>query len=339
MTLLIAALLLMSCDVSQAEKEYGTLTINFSPEGNIFERTVNPEGTAPLDIDYYKIRGTSPDGRDLTEVRSDSNSITINNLKVGKWDFYATAYNAVGKRLATGAVEGVYIHSNMNTINMSLDTLVGKGTMNLGFTWATNQVTADTLFSFTLSDNAGTDVHSVESVSAATGSYTVNKTEIPAGFYTFQASLIHDGVQIAGYTENIRIIEGTTSSAAKKLVIGMVVDQVNMEITDGTDKEITGAITSSVADPTVGGAITLTYALTTNSWQPQGDLVYQWYVDGKQIEGAESATLDITAVNGITRYDVIVGTTDNPALGSATIDIKIIPTPGIENPVPEPVHE
>ncbi len=328
---MILSLMLIACDVAQQDSGYGTLTVTFAPSGRIFERTVMPAGSAPLDIDHYTISGVGPDGQTLSSTNSSSDSITINDLLVGDWTFEATAYNASGTSLATGSVD-TYIYSNTNAITLSLDELVGSGSLHLDFSWNTEQVTGATVFTFTLTDQSGTPVTGAEvSTDMLGGTSTVTKN-LDAGFYTFRAALTHSGIEIAGYTESIRIIDSTVSDADATLIIGKVIDNVSMTIEDVTDGVITGSISASNSSPSQGDPVTLTYTATDTAGVSAQDMVYQWYADGIAISGATADQYIVSsAVSGSVRYDVIVGRTTNPIMGSASYTITVSPSPAIEN--------
>ena len=330
-TAILLSLMLIACDVAQEESGYGTLTVTFAPTGRIFERTVMPTGSAPLDIDHYTISGTGPDGQTLSSTNSSSDSITINDLLVGEWTFEATAYNASNKALATGSVD-TYIYSNTNAITLSLDELVGSGSLHLDFSWNTEQVTSGTIFTFTLTDQSGTPVTGATVTTDMLGGTSTVTKNLDAGFYTFSAALTHSGVEIAGYTESIRIIDSTVSDADATLIIGKVIDNVSMTIDDVTDGVIIGSISASNSSPSQGDPVTLTYTATDTAGVTAQEMVYQWYADGSAISGATSDQYIVTAAeSGSVRYDVIVGSSTNPIMGSASYTITVSVSPTIAN--------
>ena len=328
-TVLLISLMLISCNVAQEENGYGTLTVNFAPSGRIFERTLMPAGSAPLDIDYYTISGVGPEGQLLSSTNSASTTITIDNLLVGNWTFEATAYNASDIPLASGSID-TYIYGSTNTITLNLDEVVGSGSMHLDFSWNTEQVTSDTDFVFTLTDQSGTQVTGVTiNTDILGGTSTVTKN-LDAGFYTFSAILSHSDVQIAGYTESIRIIDSTVSEADAALIIGKVIDNVSMTISDVTDGIIVGSIAASNQSPSQGDSVTLTFTASDTAGLSAEDLIYQWYADGSAVSGATTHEYVVSsALSGSTRYDVIVGSAVNPFMGSATYTVSVSPNPAI----------
>lgn len=330
-TVLLVTLMLLSCNVAQEENGYGTLTVNFAPSGRIFERTIMPAGSAPLDIDYYTISGVGPEGQILSSTNSASDTITIDELMVGNWTFDATAYNASDIPLAGGSVD-TYIYGSTNTITLSLDEVVGSGSLNLDFTWNTEQVTVDTDFVFTLTDQDGTPVTGATITTDMLGGTSTVTKGLDAGFYTFSAILTHSGVQIAGYTESIRIIDSTVSDADANLIIGKVIDNVGMTITDVTDGVIVGSIAASDPSPSQGDPVTLTFTASDTAGLAGGDLVYQWYADGNAISGATTHEYVLSsALSGSIRYDIIVGSAANPIMGSASYTVSVSPNPTLAN--------
>jgi len=318
----------LGCNQESTLGDTGSVTIHLNPSDRIISRTIMPDGSTPLAISYYKISGNGPSSQALTEVSSSSASITLDNLLVGNWSFTATAYNSNDKALATGSID-VYINSNSNTIDFPLTQVVGSGNLDLSFTWNTEQVKTDSTFSFSLSDEDGNEYETVtisSNMETGIGSATA---ALPSGFYRAEATLSSDGVEIAGFSESIRIIDGTTSTATVNLIIGKVIDDVNISITDNTESPIVGTITGVPSPVTVGESVTLTYNATLPEGVLEEDLTYEWYIDGVKVDSATTKNLTINALAGTTRYDVVVGKGSTHSLGSASTSISITPSPSI----------
>ena len=318
----------LGCNQDVIPGQRGSVTIHLNPSDRLVSRTIMPDGDAPLAIDHYIISGTGPNSEVLADSNSVTSSITLDNLLVGNWNFTATAYNDNDKALATGSID-VYIVDNETQIEFPLTQVVGSGNLSLSFTWNTDQVKEDSTFTFVLSNESGTVVNTVtksSDMSSGTGSATAS---LDAGFYRAEATLISDGVEIAGFSESIRIINQTTSTASVALIIGKVINDVDITIVDNTEPVIVGSIIGVPSTPTVGQAVTLTYTATLPEGVSEGDLNYSWFVDGVKDASAVTKTFSVTALAGTTRYDVIVGKGSVHSLGSASTSISITPNPSI----------
>ncbi len=329
--LTIMAISIIGCDQDASLQSRGSVTIQLSPDARLIGRTILPDGTTPLAISSYTIRGTGPNGEELSEVSSSTSSITLDNLLVGNWSFSATAYNSYNKALASGNVD-VYIVKNQNTIDLPLDEVVGSGSLSLSFTWNTEQVTPSSTFIVSVYDDEGNEVNGATLLSDMTLGTGSVQIEVASGFYRVDAYLISEEVNIAGFSTSVRIIEETTSSASVALIIGKVINGVDITITDSTEEPIVGEITSNKETPLAGDEVLLTYSIITPSDLDEEDLTYEWYVDGNLDLSMTTHLFTVdSATPGTSRYDVVVGKEGIHSLGSATYSIVISPNPSIVN--------
>ncbi len=334
---------LIGCNQEAMPGQHGSVTFHLTPSDRLASRTILPEASlgTPLGIHTYTIVGTGPNNQKLNvTTATNASSVKIDNLLVGNWEFIATAYNNDGKALARGTIN-VYIIQNTEPISFPLTEVVGNGNLSISFTWNTEQVNSGSTFNFTLIDESGNTVvaqpattppltvSSTHSMSEGTGSATY--TGLPAGFYQAVATISSDGVQIAGFSDSVRIINETTSSATVNLIIGKVIDDVTFTISDTTHEPIEGTITINPTTPTVGDSTTLTYSANLPDAVKESDLIYSWFIDGVKITSATTKTLTITALAGTTRYDVVVGIDGAQSLGSASTSIEITPVPSISS--------
>ena len=331
----LISLAFLGCEQESLSNQRGSVTIHLALGERLLSRTIMPAGDAPLTISYYTITGTGPSEQTLSVTTSNAaSSVTLDNLLVGNWSFIATAYNDTNKALATGTIEE-YIIKNDNTIDFPLTQVVGNGNIDLSFTWNTHQVHEGSTFNFALYNETNTEITAPdytieETTNMMSGTSKVEIEALPAGFYRVEASLVSNGVQIAGFSESIRLIDGTTSSATVAFIIGKVINDIEISIIDNTDSPILGSIIVNPTAPTVNQTVTLTYNATLPNTIEETDLTYSWFIDGVKVESQTTKVLTINALAGTTRYDVVVGKVDGLySLGSESTSISITPSPAI----------
>ncbi|NCB01778.1 MAG: hypothetical protein EOM67_06375 [Spirochaetia bacterium] len=318
----------VGCD-QESLTSRGSVTIRLAAEERLLSRTILPDASA-LDITSYTISGVGPNGVTLSSTTSSNSSITFNNLLVGNWTFSASAHNSSNKVIASGEVS-TYIVKNQNTIDLPLVEVAGDGTLSLTFEWESSQVETTSTFSVTIYDESNGEVSGTTVASDMSNGDGSLSATLAAGFYRVEASLMSQGVRIAGFSESVRIIAGTSSSANINLVIGKIINGVNLTITDNRFPPVMGSITRTAGTLTVGQELSLTYSITTPSGDDESAYNYIWYVDGVVDPSSTSHVLSVnSALGGTTRYDVVVVKKESSiALGSASIDVVIEVTPTI----------
>lgn len=328
----LCAAMFIACDPQQAEQT-GSLHLSIASSARYQSRNINPNGTAPLTIATYSVSGEGPQGKVLATVVTDHPDLTINGLLVGNWTFHVTAYNAAGKPLVTGTVD-TYVTASSNSVDMTMDEAVGTGTMQISYTWNTDQTSPGATLSISMEDPAGTVTqHSPTSVDEATGTASFNLS-LAAGFHTLR-TLLQSGADIlSGKAETIRIIEGTVSSGIIALDIGGEVDAFTLTIINNTLAPIQGSIACLPVSPVKGGTATLTYTPTLPAGILATDLSSQWYFEGQPIAGATTFILPIqTVLAGTHRYDIVIRHPLQGSIGSTGALIAVPSTAIVVTPI------
>lgn len=318
------------CDEKSAARS-GDLRIVFTrePAG---PRNIDPEGTAPLGITTYRVSGSGPNNAELEEIVTRENVITLESLTVGNWVFNATGFNGAEKAIASGSVV-THISGGDNEVRIDLNELVGTGTLSAAFTWNPQQTRMDSVLTARVIDSAGREVEGAAAACDFAAGEATLTMDLPAGYYTLAVSLTTDATLVSGYIETVRIIDRTTSSANRTLVIGKAVDGVSVTIINQTVSPIGGTMTCNPMSPALAQTATLTFAPSLPDGVTVQDLSIQWYRDGEPIDGANALSYTIGSVEaGSCRYDIVIGLPASGSVGSAGALVSVPPVPSVVDP-------
>lgn len=328
--ILAVILLFGSC-----EANLGTSTrdirINLDGSRTFSARNIDPEGTAPLELVSYTLSGTGPGGFSFAPITTTSSSFTLKSIPVGLWEFEATGLNAENNPIAAGTLQAQITH-NTDALTIEMDELIGTGDLVVTVNWDSDQTYSDVDIVMHLKDNAGTVVATLSETKTTSDTQAIlSEVGLSAGFYTLEISLKSGTERLGALVETALIIDGTTSSAAVDLVIGLLADNNGFTIIDKTAKPIEGSITADVAEPMVGETVTLTYTPNLPAGVTIGQMAIQWYCDGEAIPNATSASYVIGSAQGGThRYDVVASIAALGSVGSAYTLVEAPVTPWIE---------
>jgi hypothetical protein len=328
----LCAAMFTACDPQQTDKT-GSLHLSFASSERYQSRNINPTGTSPLAIATYSVSGEGPQGKVLATVVTDHPDLNINGLLVGNWTFHVTAYNSAGKPLVTGSVD-TYVTASSNSVDMIMDEAVGTGTMQISYTWNTDQTSSGATISISMENPAGTvSQHSPTAMNEAAGTATFNLS-LAAGFHTLRTTLLSGTDILSGKAETIRIIDGTVTSGTIALDIGGEVDAFTLTIINNTVAPIQGSIACVPVSPVKGGTATLTYTPTLPAGILATDLSAQWYFEGQPIVGATTFTLPIaTVLAGTHRYDIVIRHPLQGSIGSTGALIAVPSTAIVVTPI------
>ena len=328
----LCAAMFTACDPQQAAQT-GSLHLYIASSARYQSRNINPTGTAPLTIATYSVSGEGPQGKVLATVVTDHPDLTINGLLVGNWTFLVTAYNVAGKPLVTGTVDA-YVTASTNSVDMTMDEAVGSGTMQINYTWNSDQTATGATLSISMEDPAGTVTqHTPTSINEAAGTATFNLS-LASGFHTLRTTLLSGTDILSGKAETIRIIDGTVSSGTIALDIGGEVDSFTLTIINNTLAPIQGSIVCAPVSPVKGGTATLTYTPTLPEGIQAADLSSQWYFEGQPIAGATTFSLPIASVlAGTHRYDIVIRHPLQGSIGSTGALIALPSTAIVVTPI------
>lgn len=296
--------LFISCDESNP-----TSTVELSialPEGSNGEKTILPNGVS-LDIASYEITAFGPTEEYNKKTRVITNSKCVyENLDLGQWTFFVTAYNEEKTPIVTGDCT-VELTALPASVNVDLDKFMGKGGLCVNFTWD-SEVVKDPDLELELKYTDGrTEKVSPTTVEYSRGQASIEINKQKAGSYTLIAQL-HDGnTNIAGCVEAIRILCGKVSEKTIHLNISdtsTVSEKKNspLVINNTTGQPISCIITNVKSKIPLNS--TVRPVLISKDGSPLTDYDLTWYLDGTLLGSGNNCSLKPDL--GKHRLDVVV---------------------------------
>ena len=197
-----------------------------------------------------------------------------------------------------------------NKATIVLDTLVGKGELDLTFKWDSKKLDNPNLKLF-LTDPLGTRSEiKPDKIDNATGSANIYRSNLASGSYTIQVELYDGQIKYSGFTEALRILDATTTQST-----------INMAINENPSAEGSITLINQAGVPvrcTITGLSTTTKANkeVTASLSPTNaslnEISATWYLDGNKI--GTGTKINFIPKLGSHRLDVVAST---PKLGSS----------------------
>ena len=105
------------------------------------EKSILPSGQT-LAIASYDISGTGPEGASFSlegQAENEHHSFNLGYLAIGSWHLSAVARNAEGSAIARGEAD-IFLSRKSTNATLVLDSLVGKGNLEVHVSWAKDQV-------------------------------------------------------------------------------------------------------------------------------------------------------------------------------------------------------
>ncbi|MEH6347107.1 MAG: hypothetical protein V7785_18570 [Bermanella sp.] len=273
-----------------AQADSGKLEISFvSPQS----RTLQPDDD--LVADSYRVVGTGPDGKSLDLTVSGGDSIQLDSMEIGDWNFIVEAFNADNYLFSRGSVD-VTIEAGVlaqETVRLSL--LQSTGSFSLSI--EVPETMSDVPYVVgTLQTDFQSDIplsFSTEAGSTGFSKHTAYlDNSVPAGYYTLSVtvydddSMRNDPSRYTGFADSVRILEGLTTTGTFTLN-----DAPGNEITLNIEFDLNEVIDVSLVD-----AATLPASFDFNSVAQYmltssvpiddvdaGSINYEWFVNGQAV--------------------------------------------------------
>lgn len=292
-------------------------------------KTLVPQDTASLQITRYRVNGSGPNNA-VFEVSTDSASVTINGLEVGSWHVTATGLNAQGVALIRGSAD-CELSQNSGTVQITLDQMVGTGTLNLTVDWENTEV-PDPNIRLYIRSQGGEESQLEISPDYANRRVTLS-TELAAGSYVVRGVLMSGDFHVGGFVESIRIVGGQTTTGNLSIMQMQYADASGYFLLNNRSSvPVRGTLTGfTFSDDTcqlqanTDNQVTFTL---DDEFEASPGLKIQWFIDGQAcgaaatLEKTNTKTVNVTA--GSHRIDAVVSNSLQGSLGCVSASFLAI---------------
>ncbi len=296
--------LLLGCSLTPSAGDTGSLVLTFVQSGVKGAKTFLPP--VDMNIASYDVQGSGPGGASFQQTGITAATLTVGSLVTGNWSISVDAWNgaATPVKIAAGSVGVTITGGQTAAANVVVSPLAGNGGMTLTVSWPAGKVTSPSVVA-TVTPQGGVPWNFALTMAgdnlSASGSYS----PCPGGYYTLSVSL-KDGAQVvAGMTDVVRVLAGTTTNATVTFVATDIVQGVgglNLAVTPDLQNPIDITFTGQQAVLAQGSNMTVTASpsVAVDS--------YQWYLDGAALTGATGAAVTTGSAlsTGPFRLDVVV---------------------------------
>jgi hypothetical protein len=279
-----------SSDSESAQSNLGKLEISFLSSRS---RTLQPD--VELVADSYRVVGTGPDGKSLDLTVDGGDSIQLDSLEIGDWNFIVEAFTADSYLFSRGSVDVTVVAGVLAQETIILSILQNTGSFSLSIEVPETMSDAPLLIG-TLQSDLQADIplsFSSEAGSAGFSKHTAFlDNSVPAGYYTLSVTVyddvnaLNDPSRYTGFADSVRILDGLTTTG-------------NFTLNDAPGNELTlniEFILNEVIDVTLVDAETLPTSFDFNSvtqyWLTPnipvddadiGTISYEWFVNGQLV--------------------------------------------------------
>lgn len=276
---------------------------------------------APADTDFniasYYVKLTGSTTVDVTTVRS---TFVVQGLPLGTYTISAEGRNNEGQVIVRGT-STFSLSSENNSATVTLNELVGTGSVNLNFTWDAD-LTADPSVEVYLKSMDSKESSPVkENVTLSKGKATLNKTGIQTGSYTITANLYDSGIKVAGLVEALRVGNNATVTADIPFNLDDPADSSSGQITLINNAGVPVVCRfEDFSEETKVEAQKETTIRFNISGLDESEVSILWYLDGNNIGTGTEVTF--TPEPGKHRIDVVASTAQLGSAGSAYVTFE-----------------
>ncbi|MGE4453823.1 MAG: hypothetical protein AB7D92_04755 [Sphaerochaeta sp.] len=281
---LLAAFLFASCEFGTIQEPVGSLQVTM--QNLLNDRTITPD--VSMHVASYRISGSRSGSDDvISPIDITTGSHTFSGIRVGDWTITVEAFNDDDPSQKIGEGMAMVTISGGTTANASITIvpLGGKGDFTFSIDWSGNTIATPQIAAFLTPESESTQIAVDASdivISGTTATITVE--DIDAGYYDFSYILKDGDALFAGNFHEVRILSGHTSSASE--VIPVSPFEIALTIQENLHNPF--AVTISSADFILECPCTQTFTAA-----PADAALYQWYLDGMMIAGANGGTYNL----------------------------------------------
>jgi hypothetical protein len=303
--------LLVSCMPPGLAQTPGTLSIEIAAAG-MDGRTLLPN--IDMTIASYVVTGTGP-GSQTFSTTVTGTSATIPGLATGSWTVDVDGKNAGGTFVGHGESTVQVSAGTTQTASVSVDPIVGNGTLSLSVSWPAASV-AQPAIAAQLIPATGSAT-TLAFTAPASGSSTYTNSALANGYYTLVLQLTDGGQPVMGAVEVVRIVKGqTTSGSFAFSSVNTARGSVAVSITPNMRNPIAVTLSGQAATVATGTAMTVNASVPSGT----GNTTCVWYLNGASFATGTSVTLNGAAspmAPGSYRLDAVVFTANGLRAGSA----------------------
>ncbi|MEA5106089.1 MAG: hypothetical protein VB010_01870 [Sphaerochaeta associata] len=305
---LIGLMCLMAGGCKEESATRSTLQLRMvSSEAN--DRSLLPKDT-PLEVSRYAVEGEGPQGTTFS-VMSTTQNLEVEGLLIGNWTITAIGQNSGGVDLVTGQAT-VTLSPEPSPVTIELDSLAGKGLLNIVLRWNAAHV-SDPSLQVSLTDEANnTQILTPTTNNMAEGSVTYSG-HYNAGSYLLNAQLFSGSAPVAGCAEVVRIVGNRTTEGVIELKLDKYAN-VPSGFTLINHLGVPVQCTITGISENVEALKPMTASISTVE---TGEIAVNWYLDGVLVGSALECTF--TPASGTHRLDVIAKGALQASSGSASI--------------------
>lgn len=309
----IIAILLMTCTLfafsSCQDNKDSTQSMRIMLQSQKGSKSITPSGV-DLSCVKYTITGTGPNGATFN-MNTAKTAIVLEGLKTGSWTLQAKGLNSQNTALVEGSTT-CNLSSSNNSATIVLNTLLGKGSINVDFTWDKTRIQNPSI-TIDITEQQGEKrkvSYTPTSLDVANGKASYVKNDVAAGSYVMQAKLLDSNVCVAGCVEAIRIVNNAIAKGTIAFDLDKFPDNPgSMTIINQAGVPVACSITGIESQIAANTPVSPTFTASNASLR---DLSISWFLDG--IEIGKGTTTTFTPSTGTHRLDVVANT---PLLGSS----------------------
>lgn len=317
----VFVLILIGCSVENI-KEPETGSIRFALSNEVKSRGFVP--TIPMKIDHYSIAGQGPNTEDVFNyVDLDDDYVIISNLNPGEWNIVVTGYNSENIAIGEGGDSVMVIAGITKSKSILVEEIEGEGSFNLALSLPESEEGGDeveiTTVDLTFIQVDKTPI-TYSSLPLTNDSLTVE--ELPSGYYTVIISLADkDDEEVWANAYSLRIVQDQTTVGTITLTNEELArwGGLNLTIVDGMPVTFSVSLSANKAVAHQGQAVTFSATPSLSG----DNYTYWWFVDGKKLEGENSASLTLREEFSLGLNNVSVVAIRGGVMASARVQIYI----------------
>ncbi len=323
------------CDLLTIPKAAGML-IKLDYEADA--KSIRPN--ISLAVTSYDITAEGPGDASFKVEGITDQTYSKTDLAAGEWVVQAIGKNADGTIIVQSPeVTVILVANEQKSVDVHCVPMLGDGNFKLTVTWPAGIITTPVVEA-SLTPETGSDIILVPVLSGAGNSITIEKEDLPNGYYTLSFALKYgekDNYLAFAWNESVLIYNGKLSEA------NWTIEEADIDQPESTSMLV--KLTSDSKAPIkvnftgnnnfLATGSTMTVNATTWVSPP---LTWQWYFDGKPISGATDPSITIgEGLNGGTVHSLVAIAKKGDKAGSAGFRFRVI-TPKIVSTtdVPDP---